>query len=108
MKRKELAFDIANVIHGDVSWFINYDPEDDEKVNRILRIIDHHVIDELMRNKELEVNKIDLKGQPLLPTPTCPGCGSKDYVVTGGPGGNCKCNRCGRNYFFCFSSSYGI
>ena len=104
MKRKDLAFDIANVIHGDVSRFMNYDPADDEKVNRRMRIIDHHVIDELMRNKELEVNKIDLKGQPLLPTPTCPGCGSKDYVVTGGPGGNCKCNRCGRNYFFCFSS----
>lgn len=110
MTRKGFCKIIADTLYScDCSKkYTDYSPEADGKVCRILRVMDEYIASEVLKNKELEVNKIDLKGQPLLPTPTCPGCGSKDYVVTGGPGGNCKCNRCGRNYFFCFSSSYGI
>lgn len=65
-------------------------------------------IDSIVKVERDEVQKIDLQGQPFFPTPTCPSCGSKEYTMSNMTWGNCRCNKCGKYYFFCFSSSYGI
>lgn len=72
-----------------------------------LNLGDKYVLSCVMKEKEIKVNKIE-PGQPLSPTPTCPSCGSKGYTISNMTGGNCRCNKCGKYYFFCFSSSYGI
>lgn len=110
MTREELCKIIADTLYScDCSKkYTDYSPEADGKVCRILRVVDEYIASEVLKNKELTVQKIDLQGQPLFPTPTCPSCGSKEYTIGNMTGGNCRCNKCGKYYFFCFSSSYGI
>lgn len=105
MTRKELALKIAEIVHGDYSRYTSFDPEEDKTVKRILRVVDGYLASDVLKNKELTVQKIDLQGQPLFPTPTCPSCGSKGYTISNMTGGNCRCNKCGKYFFFIFSRS---
>lgn len=100
MTRKELCDIIASTLYGDCSRFTYFDAENDSKVYKILRAVDKYIASEVLKNKELTVQKIDLQGQPLFPTPTCPSCGSKEYTMSNMTGGNCRCNKCGKYYFF--------
>lgn len=110
MTRKELCKIIADTLYGcDCSKkYTDYSPESDGKVRIILRAMDQYMASEVLKNKELTVQKIDLQGQPLFPTPTCPSCGSKEYTISSNSAGNIRCSKCGRYFFFVFSSSYGI
>lgn len=102
MTREELCKIIANTLYGcDCSKkYTDYSPEADGKVCRILRVMDEYIASEVLKNKELTVQKIDLQGQPLFPTPTCPSCGSKEYTIVSHSNGNHRCDSCGRVYFF--------
>lgn len=57
-------------------------------------------IKDIIKVKRDEVQKIDLQGQPLFPTPTCPSCGSKEYTIVSHSNGNHRCDSCGMVYFF--------
>lgn len=105
MTRKELALKIAEIVHGDYSRYTSFDPEEDKTVKRILRVVDGYLASEVLKNKELTVQKIDLQGQPLFPTPTCPSCGSKEYTISSNSAGNIRCSKCGKYFFFIFSRS---
>lgn len=105
MTRKELCDIIASTLYGDYSRFTYFDVENDSKVYKILRAVDKYIASEVLKNKELTIQKNRLQGQPLFPTPTCPLCGSKEYTVSSNSAGNIRCNKCGKYYFFCFSSS---
>lgn len=107
MTRKELCKIIADTLYGcDCSKkYTDYSPEADGKVCRILRVMDEYIASDVLKNKELTIQKIDLQGQPLFPTPTCPSCGSKEYTISSNSAGNIRCGKCGKYFFFIFSRS---
>ena len=57
-------------------------------------------IDSIVKVERDEVQKINLQGQPLFHTPTCPSCGSKEYTVSSNSVGNIRCNKCGKYFLF--------
>ena len=107
MTREELKQEVQKWVNGADRYQMNLQSHLDYATNEIMNLVDKYVLSCVMKEKEIKVNKIE-PGQPLLPTPTCPSCGSKGYTISNMTGGNCRCNKCGKYYFFCFSSSYGI
>ena len=105
MTREELKQEVQKWVNGADRYQMNLQSHLDYATNEIMNLVDKYVLSCVM--KEIKVNKIE-PGQPLFPTPTCPSCGSKGYTISNMTGGNCRCNKCGKYYFFCFSSSYGI
>ncbi len=107
MTREELKQEVQKWVNGADRYQMNLQSHLDYATNEIMNLVDKYVLSCVMKEKEIKVNKIE-PGQPLFPTPTCPSCGSKGYTISNMTGGNCRCNKCGKYYFFCFSSSYGI
>ena len=107
MTRKELCKIIADTLYScDCSKkYTDYSPEADGKVCRILRAMDQYIASEVLKDKELTVQKIDLQPSPLINTPKCPSCGSEEYTISSNSAGNIRCKKCGKYYFFCFSRS---
>ena len=104
MIREELKQEVQKWVNGADRYQMNLQPNLDYATNEIMKLVDKYVLSCVMKEKEIKVNKIE-PSQPLFPTPTCPSCGSKEYTIGNMTGGNCRCNKCGKYYFFNFNRS---
>lgn len=99
MTREELKQEVQKWVNGADRYQMNFQPNLDYATNEIMNLVDKYVLSCIMKEKEMNVNKIE-SSQPLFPTPTCPSCGSKEYTIVSHSNGNHRCDSCGRVYFF--------